>query len=409
MMHSFLHAMDPGDLQMLRYPMLRWYNPPAIEPNHINHKDLGMSPPVYALIFGIISGVSLPIGAWLGITFSPVSDKVVSMMMAFGAGALLFAVTVELYAHALMEVMSGKSGLIEMSATVTGAFIGCASYLVIERWLHESLGVEEEEADAVMAELRKQAMANPGVGGSCSSGGSASSTGVNRQAAGMGAELPPLLLSRQSTGSGELALPRGALRRMDTGELQRVRAVEKAMLVVHSPEVEHARSVALALFLGLLCDGVPEGILMGFLAAESHLTPVLIIALFISNFPTAFSSSSLLVQAEMSMSKIISLWTGLCLLVGGLAGVSSWLLLASFPEFGQAGFQSKSLPISVLIGIALTEGITGGAMLACISGVMLPEAFQRSEKSGAGAFYAHSGFLCVAGFICSLILKTLFG
>merc|ERR1719440_1663924 len=92
-------------------------------------------------------------------------------------------------------------------------------------------------------------------------------------------------------------------------------------------DVQHAKSVALALFLGLLVDGVPEGVLMGFLSAEGHLTPVLIISLFVANFPEAFSSASLLIQAKMSTSKIIGMWTGLCLLVGCLSGLSCYLLL----------------------------------------------------------------------------------
>merc|ERR1719174_1706076 len=99
--------------------------------------------------------------------------------------------------------------------------------------------------------------------------------------------------------------------------LKRVRGREKALRALHDPhEVQHAKSVAFALFLGLLVDGVPEGVLMGFLAAEGHLTPVLIISLFVANFPEAFSSASLLVQARLSVAKIIGMWTGLCTLVG---------------------------------------------------------------------------------------------
>lgn len=385
--YGFLPSMTPWDLHLLR-----WYHPAPIEPTHIDHKDLGMSAPVYALVVGILSGISLPLGAWLGILFSPVSNKVTSMMMAFGAGALLFAVTVELYAHTLMEVMSGKSGSIEMSATVIGAFAGCAGYLAIEKWLHDHLIPDDcsdlssespTESDPILHHLRNAVHVPKQA--------AESETSSNMQ--------------RQSSWRN-LGEENSALRRMSMGA-QRIRAVEKAVMVVQTSQVQHARSAALALFLGLLCDGVPEGILMGFLAAESHLTPVLVVSLFIANFPTAFSSSSLLVEAQMSFTKNISLWCGLCLLVGCLAGLSCWVLLTNFPEFGQAGFQSKHLPLPVLIGIALVEGVTGGAMLACISGVMLPEAFQRSGHSNA--FYSHSGFLCVAGFIASLILKTLFG
>merc|ERR1719191_2731803 len=80
--------------------------------------------------------------------------------------------------------------------------------------------------------------------------------------------------------------------------------------------VKRAKLVALQLFLGLLVDGVPEAILMGFLAVRGHLTPVFIIALFFANFPEAFSSASLLTVARLSWYGIVGMWTFLCLLVG---------------------------------------------------------------------------------------------
>jgi len=101
------------------------------------------------------------------------------------------------------------------------------------------------------------------------------------------------------------------------------------------------------------------------------------------------------------------MWTGLCVLVGSLAGSSCYLLLLAFPDFGKAGLHSTVLPTYVLLGIALVEGITGGAMIACISSVMLPEAFQRADKTGP--FWSQSGFLCTAGFLLSVSLKAVFG
>lgn len=186
---------------------------------------------------------------------------------------------------------------------------------------------------------------------------------------------------------------------------QRIRGREKAMRALHDlQEVQHAKSVAFALFLGLLVDGVPEGILMGFLAAEGHLTAVLIISLFVANFPEAFSSASLLIQARMPTVKIIGLWAGLCALVGVLAGLSCWVLLSTFPDYGQG---NDNLPMPVKMGISLIEGITGGAMIACIASVMLPEAFERAGKTGP--FWSQSGFHCLAGFLLSASLKALLG
>merc|ERR1719188_1785007 len=167
--------------------------------------------------------------------------------------------------------------------------------------------------------------------------------------------------------------------------------------IVESPEYarQKSRQVAFALFLGLLIDGVPEGILFGFFAAEGHLTPVLVISLFVANFPEAFSSSSLLVLGKMSIYVIVGMWTMLCVLVGCLAGLSCKLLLSAYPDFAKG----VALPIHVLIFISIIEGVTGGAMLACISSVMLLEAFERAGKDGH--LVMTSGFLSSCGLFSS--------
>lgn len=167
--------------------------------------------------------------------------------------------------------------------------------------------------------------------------------------------------------------------------------------------LKRAKLVAYSLFLGLVVDGIPEGILMGFLAAEGHLTPVFIISLFVANFPEAFSSASLLVTAKMSYASIVGMWTGLTLLVGLLAGMSCWLIVAFNPRV----VLGEELPPTVQVGVCLTEGITGGAMIACIASVMLPEAFERCSKHGS--VFQSSGFICVCGFLMAVTMKTLGG
>lgn len=420
--------------------------------------QFGMHPAMYALVFGILSGTSLPLAAWLGTMLAPVSDRTCALMMAFGAGALLFAVTVELYGHALHQVALGDLGLFEMFTTIGGALLGGAFYLTINKWLEDYLmseetprdevedeesvaytgaaseplslekskkggrgsvrfSVEEDESSSVMEALRKQ-NAHSYLDDSLASMPSENKFGKMES----NVSIMSAPLKRRMTWADVRTERKASGRKrkhtiLSSSDLQRVRGREKAIraIVAESAqaesaqcdqEIQHAKSVAFALFLGLLVDGVPEGVLMGFLAAEGHLTPVLIISLFIANFPEAFSSSSLLIQAEMPMIIIMGMWTGLCILVGCLAGLSCWLLLLAFPDYGLGG-HSSDLPIGVLLGIALVEGITGGAMIACIAAVMLPEAFERAGKSGP--FYQQSGFLCLGGFLFSVALKALCG
>jgi len=170
---------------------------------------------------------------------------------------------------------------------------------------------------------------------------------------------------------------------------------------VSGSEAARGKHVAFALFLGLTVDGVPEGILMGVLAAEGHLSAVLIISLFVANFPEAFSSASLMRQGGVSRLKIVGMWSGLCVGVGLLAGFACFMLKHFFPTYPGG----DDLPQGLLIGVAVVEGITGGAMIACIASVMLPEAFTRTGKDGC--LCCSSGFLCTAGFLIAVVLKAL--
>merc|ERR1719148_154351 len=101
----------------------------------------------------MVSGLSLPVAAVLGVALAPDRadeseegkatvkqfDKGCGLMMAFGAGALLFAVATELYGHALHEVDTGHLGIDEMFTIIFGALCGGAFYLTINEWLDKYL------------------------------------------------------------------------------------------------------------------------------------------------------------------------------------------------------------------------------------------------------------------------------
>jgi len=368
-----------------------------IAPNLRDHDPhYGFTPTSYALIFGILSGTSMPIAAWIGVSSAPEDndetprenkqefEQLCALMMAFGAGALLFAVTVELYGHALHQVDEGTLGLDEMFTIIFGALCGGAFYLTVSRWLDKYLsGETDEDAEkgSIADDMKKQ---------------DEDADKKKRSGSQLWAKAKSLVIKPKL---------QDIIRQVHTEK--KLKARQQA-LITAAGDVQHAKSVALALFLGLLVDGVPEGVLMGFLSAEGHLTPVLIISLFVANFPEAFSSASLLKKAKMSNGKIIGMWAGLCLLVGCMAGLSCFILLYNFPNFGKPGHaDGHKLPVEVLIGISLVEGVTGGSMIACISSVMLPEAFEGAGK--AGPFWSQSGFLCLSGFLMSAAMKATFG
>ena len=56
--------------------------------------------PLQAFIFGLISAASLPLGAIVARFWSP-GNRVIAALMAFGSGALLAALTIDLVVEAL--------------------------------------------------------------------------------------------------------------------------------------------------------------------------------------------------------------------------------------------------------------------------------------------------------------------
>jgi CRP-like cAMP-binding protein len=75
--------------------------------------------------WGTVSAVSLPLGALIGLWTKP-SSKKTSALMAFGAGALLFALTTELFGHAL-HMASDQHGVILDPGIIVVVIIAAAA------------------------------------------------------------------------------------------------------------------------------------------------------------------------------------------------------------------------------------------------------------------------------------------
>jgi len=378
-----------------------------------------------AALFGIISALSLPIGAYMGQWLSPVKDYAVAAIVAFGAGALLFAVTVELYGHALHEVAHGSLGYTEMVTTVCCALVGALLYLYLNKMMEEWVEDEEEEEHGQDDEApAPKAKADP----KAKAKASARWDRLRSHASDVGAEaVRNNRLRRQLSAQEAMSLFVVRDSKEHHAKMKAVRGRKKRMLLAagaththptygavdasqgenEDPLAREARiaegmRLAYAMFLGLLVDGVPESILLGFLAAENSLSLVLVLSLFVANFPEAFSSASLMKEAGVPVSKIVGMWSALCLLTGVLAGLACYLLLWLVGDAAKSG----EMPFHISMLIAVVEGIAGGAMIACIAAVMLPEAFGRKHKTN---LLMDSGFLCTAGFLCAVLIKVVGG
>eukprot|EP00746_Dinoflagellata_sp_MGD_P146466 gnl/MRDRNA2_/MRDRNA2_78937_c0_seq1.p1 gnl/MRDRNA2_/MRDRNA2_78937_c0~~gnl/MRDRNA2_/MRDRNA2_78937_c0_seq1.p1 ORF type:complete len:474 (+),score=95.66 gnl/MRDRNA2_/MRDRNA2_78937_c0_seq1:138-1559(+) len=396
----------------------------------IQTKAWGLNVWQEALLFGIISSLSLPIGALMGQYFSPVQDYIVAAIVAFGAGALLFAVTVELYGHALHEVAHGSLGYTEMVTTVACALLGALLYLYLNKMMESWVEDEGEEGDEEEPASATGASSSSGAAGAAPKAAPKAGSRwdkLRKHASDVGEaavkEKRKMMTAKEALNKffGE-----GFKSKEHHAKMKAIRGRKKRMLLaagaVHQhptygsietggkdededakkARVEEGMRLAYAMFLGLLVDGIPESILLGFLAAENSLSLVLVLSLFVANFPEAFSSASLMKEAEAPLYKIMGMWSFLCVLTGVLAA----LACAGLLYFAGDAAASGTMPFHVRMIIAVVEGIAGGAMIACIAAVMLPEAFGRKHETN---MLMDPGFLCTAGFLCAVMIKVIGG
>jgi len=274
---------------------------------------------MWAFIIGALVTISLPMGAISGLAFRP-SAKTTAMFTAFGGGALLAALSVELIAPTVEEIIghtASPTGMphdkwhaIEtMGALLTGCILGGFLFYTLDELINSKGGF-----------LRK-------VGST-----------IN------------FIKSKK---------PHAVIDEKD----------------IHIVQAEHKAEeggAPMAIWLGLLIDGIPESFVIGagFLALLSvklgaGLEPsfgdvlpyTLIAGLFLSNFPEALSASLGMKKSGMSTGKIMMMWMSLVLIIalGSLAGY----------------YIGSSIPHVIEIGI---EGLAAGAMLTMIAQTMIPEA-----------------------------------
>lgn len=103
---------------------------------------------VYALLLGLISALSLLIGSLIGISVKP-KPAITSALMAFGAGALLFALTIEIIARSFKE-----AGFWPLAA---GCILGGILYEFINHMLNNN-GAFFRKGSTVKRHLTNQKM-----------------------------------------------------------------------------------------------------------------------------------------------------------------------------------------------------------------------------------------------------------
>jgi len=153
----------------------------------------------------------------------------------------------------------------------------------------------------------------------------------------------------------------------------------------------------LAVWLGILLDGIPESIVIGarlfaVIAVHPSLAELrfvqaipytLVAGLFLSNFPEALSSSANMLSAGWNRRRIFFMWFALMVTTSVGAGLGFLL----------AGVLSETW-------LAFAEGLAAGAMLTMIAAAMIPEAAAHGKPNEVG-------LSTLAGFLAAVMFKLL--
>jgi CRP-like cAMP-binding protein len=424
--------------------------------------------PAQAFIFGLISAASLPLGALVALHWIP-RPRVTAAMMAFGGGALLAALSLDLVGEAMRKH--------DFYALAAGCLLGCVVFVVLNQIVNKQGGFLRSFATTVeyltkrksehvrslaerlssvpmfralppelIGDLLPQVQERtyqPGTtiirqgepgdslfvieqgevdfiderGGGRKMrtlhdhdvfGEMALLTGEPRSATAVAVKdtrvwsilkeqfdrllhaSPELATAVRSLATQRGAvLPRGTLddRRKTKAWVHAATAdLDTRIAAPTNTEVREAAAghagAPLAIWLGILLDGIPESLVIGSSLLQASISASLMAGLFLSNFPEALSSSVGMIHQRYSRMRIFLMWTSLMLMTG----------LGAY--FGAILFQGMTHS-----WFALMEGIAAGAMLTMISETMLPEA----ERSGG----AITGASTLLGFLAAIFFKTL--
>jgi len=437
-----------------------------------------MDPVTTAFLFGGLSALSLPLGALVGLWFNP-GLRLTAAVMAFGAGALLCALALELVVPALEHFPDDP--LEGFKWLAVGAMLGCLLFIGLDHVLGEMGGylrktstiasrlrrlkkrhyrnildrlsvldlmvnLPPEEIRRVVSDTEKRVFRAGEL--ICHEEDPCDAlflieSGHVRIVPGDAREGQPPTLLGPGEAFGELALVTGLppiaraeavedtvvweIHKDDFSEVVAVspglqrklrglvhdrvgrtrdagidQARSEAWVAAASQDLEsevgdpteaeivraahsakrRGGNVALAIWLGIALDGIPESLIIGGSMEGANVSLALIGGLFLANFPESLSSAVVMKKQGSSSLLIIGMWCSLMVLTAVGAAYGN-LFIADAPH-ALHGF---------------LEGMAAGAMLAMIAQTMLPEAYDH------GGWL--TGMMTVSGFLAAIWMGTL--
>ena len=149
------------------------------------------------------------------------------------------------------------------------------------------------------------------------------------------------------------------------------------------PSEEAVKGSGLAIALGSLMDGIPEAIVIGIsLLAGGGVSTIIVIGIFLSNFPEGLSSSAGMRLSGRSKAYVLGVW-------GTIAALTAIAAIVGCIAF-------EHLPGPMIAG---SLSFAAGALLAMVADTMIPEAFEKMHD--------FTGLIVVAGFALIFFLDRI--
>jgi len=339
------------------------------------------------------------------------SERFTAILMAFGAGCLIYAVTVGLYGTAQFRLSQSPTEEMLSFRFMNNIFqtgmsiVGALMYLGLNELLLRLQNNDDPNEDPDNVEMRRSSSSVAGTRaeqlfGKVDSHDSRDSVlsfknpsragnldSKSRTASGIGfLSKIHVNTTKGSIHAARLGLTVEGDEFVKRSENRRPNNSISVEDIGGHEDDSHKANVAFSMWLGLLLDGIPESLLIGFMTNSGKLTNLFLIAIFIANFPEAFSAAAILRAQNVTAKQILAMWGFVCVMTGCLAMTGSYLM----PHDTRGNHELEQLEER---GGALLEGLTGGSMMAMIATAMLPEAFHSAGM--------HAGIFFVAGFVTS--------
>eukprot|EP01049_Picozoa_sp_SAG25_P005663 SAG25_NODE_394_length_8562_cov_23.502539_4_plen_329_part_00 len=310
-----------------------------------------------ALMWGLFAALSLPLGAAVGLLASPITQRTVAACMAFGAGALLFAIAIELYGEAVADLRlpDSSTGRFELLGLSLATVIGAIVYTCMDRFL-----------------LHRPTVSLNSLGRFGLEGPRASPRPEWTEAVREAEREAPLLGGGDvgGGGGGPARARRGSVN-VDITDDAPLDADEEAPVAPPPRTPTSERSFAIILWFASWLDTLPQAILIGLLTAEknsqgeSRVHVSFVLAAFLANFPQSLASASLLAEFRASPIKVLLSWSLIWLVSAGVAFLVALITPANEPGLpGEDRSPGEVFKLSVVVGVS---GLTGGAMIAFVS------------------------------------------